>query len=77
MDIQELYLHIDAKLDKLESRLERIEDKQDLHLDRISSAEASIQWLRGMVKFGGSLAIAIVSAVVTLIYNTLIGHRWN
>ena len=72
MDINELKQHIDRRLDQVDSKLVRMEEKQDRHLDRISSAEASIKWLRGTVKFGASALLAIMSGLVTLVYNTVL-----
>lgn len=50
MDENRLQDHLDSRFDGLDGRLERVESKLDSHLERLSKAEASIEWLRGNAK---------------------------
>lgn len=70
MELNELKQHIDTRLDKLDSKLERMEDKQDKHLERITAAEVSINWLRGSVKVGVTVLLAVVTGLINLIYQS-------
>lgn len=65
MELQNLREHLDSRLDKLE-------DKLDNHVERISKAEASIEWLRGHVKVMTLIAVALMSGMASAIYQYLI-----
>jgi len=65
MDIQNLQTHIDTRLD-------RIEDKLDGHLDRIAKTEADLSWVRGHIKIVTTVAIAIVTGMAGVIYRLLL-----
>lgn len=61
MELQSLRDHLDSRLDK-------IEDKLDNHLERIATAETSIEWIRGHIKFMVSLSVALAGSIGTAIY---------
>lgn len=65
MDISSLKEHLDSRLDK-------IEDKIDNHLERIAKAETSIEWIRGHIKVGASMVLAALSGMATIIYHFLV-----
>ena len=54
----ELKQHLDDRFDRVDARLSRVEDKLDDHLQRLSTAEASIEWLKGHAK----LVVTIIMA---------------
>lgn len=56
----------------LDSRLDRIEGKIDQHLERISKAEESISWIKGHIKLGASLLVAVLSGMAGAIYHFMI-----
>lgn len=58
MSESDLKQHLDDRFDRVDERLSRVEDKLDDHLARLSSAEASIEWLRGHAK----LIVTIIMA---------------
>lgn len=65
MDMQELHERMDRKLD-------RIEDKLDQHLDRIAKTEADISWMRGHIKIIVTLATSLISGVIAIGYKLLV-----
>lgn len=64
MDVNDLRTHLDTRLDKLE-------DKLDNHLERISKAEVAIEWLRGHVKIGVTLLLSALTGLVIAAYDYL------
>jgi len=52
------------QIDRIELKIDQIDQKLDVQGERISAAETSIAWLRGHLKFSLSVAIALVGAVV-------------
>jgi hypothetical protein len=64
MQINDLKAHIDARFD-------RMENKVDSHLERISKAEASIEWIKGHIKIGTSLLLTALAGMAATIYNYL------
>ena len=61
MEVNSLKEHLDQRLDKLEYKL-------DDHLQRISKAETSIEWIRGHLKVSLSIAIALVTGLVGALF---------
>jgi hypothetical protein len=61
MEVNSLKEHLDQRLDKLENKL-------DDHLQRISKAETSIEWIRGHLKVSLSIAIALVTGLVGALF---------
>lgn len=59
--------YITPKLDELGSRLERIEDKLDNHLQRVSKAEQDIEWMRGGMKLAVITFLGILGGIGTYI----------
>lgn len=64
MDLNDLKDHLGGKLD-------RIEDKLDSHLERISKAETSIEWLRGHANISVTLLIAALTGLAAVVYEYL------
>ena len=62
---------IDLK-NHLDSRLDRIEDKLDNHLGRISKAEEAIMWMKGHLKIATTFFLTIVSGLAAA-YLKLLG----
>ena len=69
MDHKELLNHINHRFDRVEDSLVRVDEKLDTHLERISKAEASIEWLRGHAKISITIVLAIVSSLIGLVIN--------
>ena len=69
MNHDELLNHINHRFDRVEDSLVRVDGKLDTHLDRISKAEASIDWLRGHAKISITIVLAIVSSLLGLVIN--------
>lgn len=51
MDLNDFRVHIDGRLDKIENKL-------DGHLDRISTAETHVSWLKGHAHIVTTIIIA-------------------
>lgn len=64
MNLNDLQSHLD-------SRLDRLEDKLDNHLERISRAETSIEWLRGHANIATTLLITALSGLAAVAYQFL------
>jgi quinol-cytochrome oxidoreductase complex cytochrome b subunit len=64
----ELKQHLDDRFDSVDKRLERVEEKLDDHLGRLSTAEASIEWLRGHVKIFTTIIIASAGFLASLYF---------
>lgn len=69
---------IAPRLDALDSRLSRIEDKLDNHLDRVSKAELEVastkrdvEWMRGHLKMASIIALGVMGALGTLLLKLL------
>jgi len=58
VDLRDLQTHLD-------SRFDRLEDKVDNHLERISKAESSIEWIRGQVNLITALVLAVAGFFAT------------
>ena len=64
MDLRNLQDHIDSRLDRLENKI-------DNHLERISKAEASLEWVQGHVKVVTSILVAALGGLVSAVYTYL------
>lgn len=62
MDNLELKNHIDARLDKLEGKL-------DDHMQRITKVETEVNYLRGSIKYGLTIIVTIVGSVISYFMN--------
>lgn len=51
-------------LKRIDTRLDRIEQKLDAHLDRVSKNETDIAWIKGHVKIVTTVTLAVLSAVI-------------
>lgn len=65
-ELKELKAHIDARLD-------RIEGKMDNHLDRISQVEvetakqqAEISWVKGSMRLGITILLTLIGSILSL-----------
>lgn len=50
--------------EKLERRLERIEDKLDRHLENVTKNSAEIGWIKGYVKISFTAILALITGAV-------------
>lgn len=66
LNLNDLREHLDDRLDKLEGKL-------DNHLERISKAETSIDWIRGHLKVSLTIAITIVTGLAGTLFKYFIG----
>lgn len=48
----------------LDARFDRVEDKIDNHLERISKAEEAIVWMRGHIKIVVTMLIGVLGSLV-------------
>jgi archaellum component FlaC len=71
MDEGRLQEHLDRRFDSLDNKFERVEAKLDNHLDRLSRAEASIEWLRGHSKIVTIIVLSVAGYLATMFINTL------
>lgn len=58
---------------KLDERLDRIEQKLDNHLERVTRAETSINWIQGHLRIATTILISFIGAAVTYFINKLPG----
>jgi hypothetical protein len=65
----ELKQHLDDRFDRVDARLSRVEDKLDDHLQRLSTAEASIEWLRGHARLTVTIILAAGGFLASLYFN--------
>lgn len=61
---------MDIQLQQMDEKLDRIESKLDNHLERISKAEESIDWVKGFIKLTFSAILAIGSGIAGWIWKT-------
>jgi hypothetical protein len=64
----ELKKHLDDRFDNVDSRLARVEEKLDDHLSRLSSAEASIEWLRGHARLTITILLSVGGFLASLYF---------
>lgn len=69
MSDNELKQHLDDRFDRVDARLSRVEDKLDDHLQRLSTAEASIEWLRGHARLTVTIILAAGGFLASLYFN--------
>lgn len=55
---------------RIEKKLDRVSDKLEAHLDRISSVETSLSWTRSILKGIGALTITVMGAIIKLFIDT-------
>lgn len=60
MDHDELY----KKIDDVHQDVRELRHDVKTHLDRLSAAEVSIEWLRGHLKISTGLLLSIVSGII-------------
>lgn len=65
MELNDLKEHLDSRLDKIEGKL-------DNHLERISKAETSIEWLRGHASISLTIMIAALSGMAAALYQLIV-----
>lgn len=63
------------QLDQLDSRLERIEDKLDNHLGRVSQLEARVESLKGSIRVGVAIFLSAIGFLGTALWNLLFPHK--
>ncbi len=49
--------NVQKDFDRIHAKLDAIDTKLDSHLDRIGKAETSIEWIRGHITIGLTIAI--------------------
>lgn len=72
MSDSELREHLDSRFDNVDKRLDRVESKLDDHLSRLSTAEASIEWLKGHVKLVTTMGISILGFALAALYQYIV-----
>ncbi len=60
--------HLDDRFDSVDKRLDRVEAKLDDHLSRLSTAEASIEWLRGHAKVSVTIVLTVAGFLASLYF---------
>jgi len=54
--------------DPVTSRLDRIEQKLDKHLEIVTTNQADITWVKGYIRVSVSAILAITAGVITTIF---------
>ena len=63
---------MDDNLQKhLDGRFDRIEDKLDNHLDRLSKAEEAIEWTKGHLKISTTFVLGTISTIIVAYFKYL------
>jgi hypothetical protein len=73
VDGNQLQEHLDSRFDGLDRKLERVEAKLDNHLERLSRAEASIEWLKGNVRIVTTIILTVAGFLAAALFNYVIG----
>lgn len=71
MDERQLQEHLDSRFDGLDRKLERVETKLDNHLERLSRAEASIEWLKGNTKIIITVILTVAGFLAASLFTYL------
>jgi len=61
-------------MELLLERLEKIEEKLDSHLERVSKLEKDVEWLRGHLTIATSIFLGILGFLGVALYNLLFGE---
>jgi ribosome-associated translation inhibitor RaiA len=61
-DTDKLKEHVDQRFDRLEVKL-------DNHLERLSKAEVSIEWMRGHLKISTTFLLTLIGAALAAYFN--------
>jgi hypothetical protein len=59
------------QIDTIIHRLERIEAKLDSHLERVSAAETSINWIQGHLKIATAIVLSALGGMATILVKYL------
>ena len=59
-------------LEAINDRLGRIESKLDDHLERVSKAEVSINWIQGHLKIATAIVLSAISGMAAIIFNIIL-----
>lgn len=62
---------LNDRLDAIGTRLDRIETKLDDHLQRVTKAESTIEWLRGHARISTTIFLAVIGALGAVLLNIL------
>ena len=62
----------DQLADKLEARLDKIEDKLDKHLEIASTNKADIAWTKGYIRVSLALFTTLIGGVATSLFRLFI-----
>lgn len=65
MDIRDLHTHLDARLDRIETKLD------DYH-SRLSRAEEALVWMKGHLKLVTAVGIAVFGSVLAGLWSKFI-----
>ena len=57
---------------RLEKRLDKIEHKLDLHLQKAAANEVDLRWIKGYVKLSLTVIVAIGTGMVTTMFKVFI-----
>jgi len=63
------------QLERVEARLDRIESKLDIHLERVSKAESNIAWLKGHVQIATTVFISTVGFLLVKLWDVILGNK--
>jgi len=66
---------IEDIIERMDARLDRIEQKLDNHLERVSKAETSIQWLQGHVKIATTVFISALGGMALVLIKLILGDK--
>ena len=71
MDHEQIVRRLDDRCDRLEEKMDKVNDKVDAFVVASASQQKDISWLRGSVKLIATLLISVVGIIVTAYFRAL------
>ena len=71
MNHTDLRDHLDRHMNNVTRKLDRMEQKLDNHLDRISKSEEAIVWIKGHIRIVVMLGMSAIGALASAIWKLI------